>query len=240
MDDLIGHARQPGPRRDVIARVKATASPSSPRRRFLDAAGKGVSNEVVAAIKTAKVKPAAKSRSHPTSVQPRRRKVIRTRRSRKRKSSAKATTACRSLRTAVSNRMAPLPPGAADDHVEVQISTQNVSGMAGQMAQPLGVPASNIHMHQQNVGGGFGSKFSPDRWSMVAAQLSKMAGGAPVKMMLERRAELEVAGCRPSGFAELRLALRKTAPSPVGNPVRGQRVVPAAEAAADSVRLRHS
>ena len=52
-------------------------------------------------------------------------------------------------------------------------------------------------MQQQNIGGGFGSKFSPDRWGIVAAQLSKKAGGEPVKMMLERRAELEVAGVRP-------------------------------------------
>jgi CO/xanthine dehydrogenase Mo-binding subunit len=47
--------------------------------------------------------------------------------------------------------------------VDAQVSTQNVSGIAGQMAQPLGIPASSIHMHQANVGGGFGSKFGPDR-----------------------------------------------------------------------------
>jgi xanthine dehydrogenase YagR molybdenum-binding subunit len=97
----------------------------------------------------------------------------------------------------------------ASNHVDVQVSTQNVSGIAGQMAQPLGIPASNIHMHQQNIGGGFGSKFGPDRWSMVAAELSKMAGGVPVKMMLDRRAELEVAGCRPSAFANIKVGLKK-------------------------------
>ena len=43
----------------------------------------------------------------------------------------------------------------SSNHVDIQVSTQNVSGIAGQMAQPLGIPASNIHMHQQNVGGGF-------------------------------------------------------------------------------------
>lgn len=93
--------------------------------------------------------------------------------------------------------------------MDVQVSTQNVSGIAGQMAQPLGIPASNIHMHQANVGGGFGSKFGPDRWSIVAAELSKMAGGAPVKMMLERRAELEVAGARPSAFAKIKVGVKK-------------------------------
>jgi xanthine dehydrogenase YagR molybdenum-binding subunit len=93
--------------------------------------------------------------------------------------------------------------------IDAQVSTQNVSGIAGQMAQPLGIPASNIHMHQQHVGGGFGSKFGPDRWSFVAAELSKMAGGAPVKMMLDRRAELEVAGARPSAFAKVKVGVKK-------------------------------
>jgi len=96
-----------------------------------------------------------------------------------------------------------------DGKVEARISTQNVSGMAGQLAGPLGIPATDIHMHQDHVGGGFGSKFSPDRWAVVAAQLSKMADGAPVKMFNDRRSELEVAGARPSGFAKVRIAVKK-------------------------------
>jgi xanthine dehydrogenase YagR molybdenum-binding subunit len=93
--------------------------------------------------------------------------------------------------------------------VEARISTQNVSGMAGQLAGPLGIAATDVHMHQDHVGGGFGSKFSPDRWAVVAAQLSKMAGGAPVKMFNDRRSELEVAGARPSAFAKIRVAVKK-------------------------------
>jgi len=96
-----------------------------------------------------------------------------------------------------------------DGKVEARISTQNVSGMAGQLAGPLGIPATDIHQHQDHVGGGFGSKFSPDRWAVVAAQLSKQAGGLPVKMFNDRRSELEVAGCRPSGYAKVRLAAKK-------------------------------
>jgi xanthine dehydrogenase YagR molybdenum-binding subunit len=95
------------------------------------------------------------------------------------------------------------------NQIEAQISTQNVSGMAAQMAGPLGVPASSIHHQMQYIGGGFGSKFSPDRWSIVAAQLSKIAGGAPVKMFNDRRSELEVAGARPSAFARIRIGVKK-------------------------------
>src|SRR5881227_3733873 len=101
------------------------------------------------------------------------------------------------------------PEWTDDDHLMVHISTQNVSGIAGQMADPIGVPAANIHVHQDHIGGGFGSKFGPDRWTIVAAQLSKKAGGKPVRMMLERNSELEVAGCRPSAYARVKVAAKK-------------------------------
>jgi xanthine dehydrogenase YagR molybdenum-binding subunit len=95
------------------------------------------------------------------------------------------------------------------DHLFVHISTQNVSGIAGQMAEPLKVPAANIRVHEDHVGGGFGSKFSPDRWGIVTAQLSKKAGGKPVRLMLERDTELAVAGARPSGYARVKLGASK-------------------------------
>lgn len=88
----------------------------------------------------------------------------------------------------------------------VHMSTQNVSGIPGQMAEPLEVPSSNIRVVQENIGGGFGSKFGPDRWGILTAQLSKLAGGAPVKIMLERDAELEVAGARPSAYGRIQIA----------------------------------
>lgn len=96
-----------------------------------------------------------------------------------------------------------------DDHLLVHISTQNVSGIAGQMAEPLKVPSANIRVHQDHAGGGFGSKFSPDRWGIVTAQLSKKAGGKPVRLMLERDSELKVAGARPSAFARVRVGAKK-------------------------------
>ncbi len=95
------------------------------------------------------------------------------------------------------------------DHLLVHVSTQNVSGIAGQMAEPLGLPAANIRVHQDHVGGGFGSKFAPDRWGIAAAQLSKKAGGKPVRIMLERNSELMVAGARPSAYARVKVAAKK-------------------------------
>ncbi len=95
------------------------------------------------------------------------------------------------------------------DHVFTHISTQNVSGIAGQMAEPLKIPATNIHVHQDNIGGGFGSKFSPDRWGIFTAEISKKANGKPVRIMLERDSELKVAGARPSAYARVKVAAKK-------------------------------
>ena len=97
----------------------------------------------------------------------------------------------------------------SDKELIVHISTQNVSGIAAQMAEPLNVPAGSINVLQQNIGGGFGSKFSADRWDINTANLSKAAAGKPVKNMLDRRAEFEVAGMRPSAYARVKIAADK-------------------------------
>src|SRR5207237_5302621 len=69
--------------------------------------------------------------------------------------------------------------------------------------------ATNIHVHQDHICGGFGSKFSPDRWGIVTAELSKKAGGKPVRLMLERDTELKVAGARPSAYARVKVGAAK-------------------------------
>src|SRR5262252_8300316 len=96
-----------------------------------------------------------------------------------------------------------------DDHLLVHQSTQSVSANGGDFARILGMPASNVHMKMEHIGGGFGSKFPVDSWGIEAAKLSKMAGGKPVKIMLERDAELMVAGARPSIFARVKIGAKK-------------------------------
>jgi xanthine dehydrogenase YagR molybdenum-binding subunit len=81
-------------------------------------------------------------------------------------------------------------------------STQAVSALAPQFAERIGIPAANVHVVTQYMGGGFGSKFSADRWGIECAELARQAG-APVKLMLDRAAELTVAGDRPSAFAAI-------------------------------------
>lgn len=92
---------------------------------------------------------------------------------------------------------------AAGDTMTAHCSTQAVSAVAPQFSERIGIPASNVHVICQYMGGGFGSKFSADRWGIECAEISRQAGGAPVKLMLDRDAELTVAGDRPSAYAEI-------------------------------------
>ncbi len=97
------------------------------------------------------------------------------------------------------------PDGSADE-VTAWPTVQYVSGYANSLAPNLKVPAANIKVKMDYIGGGFGSKFSPDEWAVVAANLSKKAGGRPVKLFLDRATEQRIAGNRPSAFAKIRIA----------------------------------
>lgn len=91
-----------------------------------------------------------------------------------------------------------------DGKLTAHLSTQNVSGTAGQFATPLGITADDVTVHCDYIGGGFGSKFAVDRWDVAAAKLSKDLN-RPIKLMLDRDLELKNAGSRPSGFADVKI-----------------------------------
>jgi xanthine dehydrogenase YagR molybdenum-binding subunit len=92
------------------------------------------------------------------------------------------------------------------DSIEYWPSTQGVSSVGGDLAKGLEVPATQVHTHMDVMGGGFGSKFSTDRWGIACAQLSKKSGGRAVKLFLDRATELTIAGHRPSFFAKIKVA----------------------------------
>jgi xanthine dehydrogenase YagR molybdenum-binding subunit len=99
------------------------------------------------------------------------------------------------------------------DTLKTYFSTQNVSGIPGEVGEALrqagiDVKNNNIETICQYIGGGFGSKFSADRWGIENARLAKMAN-KPVKLLLERDMDLEVAGARPSSYAKIKVAAKK-------------------------------
>jgi xanthine dehydrogenase YagR molybdenum-binding subunit len=91
-----------------------------------------------------------------------------------------------------------------DGKITSHLSTQNVSGTAGQIGGPLGLTADDVTVHCDYIGGGFGSKFAADSWGVLAAKLSKELN-RPVKLMLDRDLDLKIAGARPSGFANVKV-----------------------------------
>ena len=95
------------------------------------------------------------------------------------------------------------------DHAWVWPSTQDVTHYAGQLAQNLKIPSANFKVRMDYIGGGFGSKFSPDAWGEVAAQLSRKSGGRPVKLFLDRATDQRIAGNRPSAYAHIKIGGEK-------------------------------
>ncbi|HVR29195.1 MAG TPA: xanthine dehydrogenase family protein molybdopterin-binding subunit [Thermoanaerobaculia bacterium] len=89
------------------------------------------------------------------------------------------------------------------DQLTAYASTQAVSTLAGQFAEPLGIPASNVRIRTEYMGGGFGAKFQVDRWGIEGARLAREAN-RPVKLFLEREHEQAVAGSRPSAWATIK------------------------------------
>lgn len=94
------------------------------------------------------------------------------------------------------------------DKLLADLSTQNVSGTAGQFATPLNITADDVTVHCDYIGGGFGCKFAADDWGVLSAQLAKELG-RPVKLMLDRKLEQKNAGTRPSGFLKVKVGADK-------------------------------
>ncbi len=95
-----------------------------------------------------------------------------------------------------------------DGGLTVWASTQAVPGTAGALATYFKIPAAKAKCITHYMGGGFGSKFGPDIQGMVAAELAKKAG-KPVKLMLDREAEITSAGNRPSAYGKVKIAGKK-------------------------------
>jgi xanthine dehydrogenase YagR molybdenum-binding subunit len=95
------------------------------------------------------------------------------------------------------------------DNLLVHPSSQSISANTAEYAKLMNIPAANVHIKMDHIGGGFGSKFPVDPWGIEAVRVSKSVEGKPVKIMLERDAELMVAGSRPSAYARVKVGAKK-------------------------------
>jgi len=95
--------------------------------------------------------------------------------------------------------------GGAGPRLTLHLSTQAVLRVAEDAAERWSLPQASVDVQAHYVGGGFGSKAELTPEVIAAVELSKEAG-APVRVVLDRREELQVGGSRPEVRFELALA----------------------------------
>jgi CO/xanthine dehydrogenase Mo-binding subunit len=95
----------------------------------------------------------------------------------------------------------------ARDRLTVYISTQFVWGIREQVAEHYELPPDQVRVVCRFMGGGFGSKNSPDDHTYIAADLARQTG-RPVKCALTRRDENLAAGHRNATIQRLRAGAR--------------------------------
>lgn len=94
------------------------------------------------------------------------------------------------------------------DQLTMWVSSQAIFASKSEIANNLGLKASQVRVICEHMGGGFGSKFSAGIQSVIAAKLAKEAG-APVKLMLPREDEFLCVGNRPSSVQKMKAGVTK-------------------------------
>ncbi len=93
------------------------------------------------------------------------------------------------------------------DTLEVHISTQYIWGVRSQLAEGLGIDPDRVRVVCEYMGGGFGSKTSPDDHAFIGAELARLSG-RPVRCALSRAEENLVAGNRNATIQRLTVGAR--------------------------------
>jgi xanthine dehydrogenase YagR molybdenum-binding subunit len=94
------------------------------------------------------------------------------------------------------------------DHLVVYDSTQNIHGVRDGLARTLKIPAANVTVIKNYMGGGFGSKLGLGDYTVAAANLARQAG-RPVKVLLSRRDNALCVGYRPSSRQTYKVGAKK-------------------------------
>jgi xanthine dehydrogenase YagR molybdenum-binding subunit len=93
------------------------------------------------------------------------------------------------------------------DRLTIWESTQSVFEVREEVAAKLKLPEHHVRVIKQYMGGGFGSKQTAWKHTLIAALLAKQAG-RPVQLMLDREAENLAAGNRNATRQFVRLGAR--------------------------------
>ena len=93
------------------------------------------------------------------------------------------------------------------DTLEVYISTQYIWGVREEISSALGIPGDKVRVVCEYMGGGFGSKNSPDEHTFIAIELAKRAN-RPVRCALTRREENLASGNRNATIQRLTIGAK--------------------------------
>ncbi len=86
----------------------------------------------------------------------------------------------------------------ADGQIEIWAPTQNPAAGQGAVAKILGIPPNKVTVHMTRAGGGFGRRLGTE-YMVEAAVLSKMTG-LPIKVLRNRKQDIQHEFYRPAGY----------------------------------------
>ncbi|MFZ0724853.1 MAG: xanthine dehydrogenase family protein molybdopterin-binding subunit, partial [Desulfobacterales bacterium] len=94
------------------------------------------------------------------------------------------------------------------ERLTVWESTQGVYAVQARVAEVLGLPLSKVRVIGHYLGGGFGSKLQPGKYTVIAALLARISG-RPVKLFMTREDTYLDAGNRPPSHMTLKAGVKK-------------------------------
>ncbi len=98
-----------------------------------------------------------------------------------------------------------IAPNHMDKKLVVWATTQAVSGVHNEFVETSKLPAGEVEVICEYMGGGFGSKFGIGAEGRYAWELSQQTG-APIRLLMERKDEFRAAGNRPGYVADVKAA----------------------------------
>jgi len=94
------------------------------------------------------------------------------------------------------------------DRLTLWESTQGVFSVQAGAARALGLPLAKVRVIGHYMGGGFGSKLQPGKYTVVAALLARKAA-RPVKLFLSREETFLCSGNRPPSNVTVKIGAKK-------------------------------